>query len=276
MTISELKRNAKAKLAGRYGLIVGILLIHLLLTTVLINFLGQFENIITSLLSLVVSVISVGLSYGLTASLMKFFRNEESLLTDFITIGLNNLWRAFCVSFSIFIRLIVPIILFAAAGILTIIGNFARNVTADGSVAADGSALFSLGSLALSVIGIVWLVYKGLAYSLATYLAIDNPNARSKEVIAKSCELMKGKKLKFVGLVFSFFGWLLLCGLVGGFASAFNSVLGTIVTYAGSLLLTPYMTFSEIGFYEDVAGISDVAPTTVETTYEPSPESTIE
>ena len=91
-----------------------------------------------------------------------------------------------------------------------------------------------------------------------------------------TAELMKGKKLKFVGLVFSFFGWLLLCGLVGGFASAFNSVLGTIVTYAGSLLLTPYMTFSEIGFYEDVAGISDVAPTTVETTYEPSPESTIE
>ena len=75
---------------------------------------------------------------------------------------------------------------------------------------------------------------------------------------------MKGNKLKFIGLVLSFFGWFLLCGFLAGCAEEINQTVGTIVLYGLSLLLTPYITFSEINFYEDLAGIADVKEVTVE------------
>ena len=70
---------------------------------------------------------------------------------------------------------------------------------------------------------------------------------------------MKGNKLKFVGLVFSFFGWFLLAGIFGAVAESINAIAGTIITYGLSLLLTPYITFTEINFYEDLADVSTVS-----------------
>ena len=262
MKISELKKEAKVKLTGKWPLAIGINLTYLILTVALSYASTKMEGIIGYILSIVFAIISVPLSYGITASMLSLSRNETVGVTDFITIGFKNFKKAIFLSLSIFFRLIIPIIILAVAITFSIVSVFA-------SAAASTPGIASIVCLLLAVVSMIWIIYKVLSYALATYILVDNNDMKSGEVIAKSCELMKGSKLKFVGLVFSFIGWLLLCGFLAGIAEIIDVTLGTIVMYGLSLLLTPYITFSEINFYEDLAGVSEVK---VEASEEPSAE----
>lgn len=246
MRISELKKEAKLKLSGCYKLAIGINLLQLLITIALSYVASKAHGILGLLIILVSGIINIPLGYGLTASMLKLSRKETVGLTDFITIGMKNFKRAFFLSLSIFFRLLIPIILLVIVSIIPIIANFMENIS--------GRSILTLSSLVLTVVCIIYLVYKALSYALATYVLVDNEEAKSKEAIKASCELMKGNKTRFIALVFSFFGWLLLAGILGAIAEGISTILGTIVTYALSLLLTPYISFSEINFYEDLAG----------------------
>lgn len=260
MKISELKKDAKLKLTGKWGLAIGINLVYLLITGVLNLISTKLGDVAELILSWVIVIITIPLAFGLSASMLKLSRNETVSITDFITIGLKNFKRAFFLSLSILVRVLIPIIVITVAIAFSIAGLFA----------GESASAILIVALLLILASMIYLFYKVLAYALTTYLLIDNPEANSKEVIAKSSELMKGNKLKFVGLVFSFIGWFFLCGLIGGFASLVNTIFGTIVTFATSLILTPYITFAEINFYEDLAEIADVTTTVVE------PEQTVE
>lgn len=264
MKISELKKEARMDLTGKWGLAVGINLVHLVITLCLTYVANSIQGIIGAILALIIGIITIPLSYGLTASMLKLSRNENVGIADFIKIGFKNFKRSVFLSLSIFVRMIIPIILIAFAGTLSIVSGFASNISS-----ADSSAgIFSVVSLVLSVVAMIWLIYKILSYALSTYLLVDDEEAKSKEVITKSSELMKGNKLKFVGLVFSFFGWFLLCGILAAIAESIDVTFGTVVMYGLSLLLAPYITFTEINFYEELAGISEVKVETVESTIE--------
>lgn len=262
MKISELKKEAKTKLAGKWPLAIEINLLHLVITLCISYIANSIQGIVGAIVALVLGIITIPISYGLTVSMLKLSRNEEIKIADFIVIGFKNFKRALFLSLSVFVRMLVPIILIAFAGALSIISAFANNI----SSADESAGIVSIISLVLSVGSMIWLIYKVLAYALSTYILIDDEEAKSKDAISKSCELMKGNKLKFVGLVLSFFGWFLLCGLLAGFAEIANPTFGMIVMYGLSLLLTPYITFTEINFYEDLAGISEVK---IETPEEP-------
>lgn len=253
MKISELKNEAKTKLSGCYKSAIAINLIHLLITLVLSYLASKIEGILGLIVLVVAGIINIPLGYGLTASMLKLSRNENVGLTDFITIGMKNFKRAFFLSLSIFVRVLIPVAILVIASILPIVANFASNT------GSSNTGLLSICSLLLSVAAVIYLFYKVLSYTLSTYLLVDNEEAKSKEVISKSCELMKGNKLKFIGLVFSFFGWFLLAGIFGAIAESINAIAGLIVTYGLSLLLTPYITFTEINFYEDLADVSTVS-----------------
>ncbi len=260
MKISELKKEAKVKLIGKFPLAITINLTYLVLTIALSYVTTKIEGILGAILVLVFAILSIPFSYGITASMLNLSRNKVVGVTDFITVGLKNFKRAFFLSFSIFIRVIIPIIILTVALLLSIFSGFANAIGAD----VSGAAVTTIVSLLVAVAAMIWLIYKVLSYALSTYILIDNEDIKSKEVIHKSCELMKESKLKFVGLVFSFFGWFLLAGFLAGLAEVANELFGTIVMYGFSLLLTPYVTFTEINFYEDLAGISDVTEVTVE------------
>lgn len=266
MKISELKKDAKMKLSGVFKLAIEINFISLLITLVL-NYVSQnTKGTLNLLVSLATAIISIPLGYGLTASMLKLSRNETVGVTDFISIGFKNFKRALFLSLSIFIRIIVPLILLIVASVMPIIINFAQNV---GEEVSSASNFISICSLFVAIASIIYLLYKLLAYSLTTYVLIDNTEAKSKEVIAKSCELMKGNKTKYILLVLSFIGWFLLAGLIGGTVGVFNDMLGNILIYVLSLLLTPYITFAEINFYEELAGSSKtVESQVVESTVE--------
>lgn len=255
MKISELKKDAKIKLSGVYKLAIEINFIHLLITLVLSYGASNVDGILSLVIYLVAAIITIPLGYGLTACMLKLSRGETVGVTDFISIGFKNFKRAFFLSLSIFVRLIVPIILLIVASIMPIVINFAQNIGDEPNPIFN---FLSICSLLVTVGSILYIFYKILAYTLTTYILVDNNEAKSKEVIAKSCELMKGNKTKYIGLILSFFGWLILAGFIGGFASAFNATVGNLVTYILSLLLTPYITFTEINFYEELAGDSKV------------------
>ena len=248
MKISELKKEAKVKLAGTFKLAISINLIHLLITLALTYLAQRFDNIFALILIIVTSLITVALNYGLTASMLKLSRNEEVGVTDFIKIGFNNFKRAFFLSLSIFIRVLIPIVLIIFATTLPIVERF---MVEPGQ---ESSNILSIIASIIIIGGLIYLFYKILAYSLSTYILIDNPEAKSKEVLKTSTTFMKGNKLKFIGLIFSFFGWLLLCGILSAIAQIAGEAFGTIVAYGTSLLLTPYIAFTEIGFYEDLIG----------------------
>lgn len=251
MKISELKKEAKVKLSGCYKLAIAINLVHLVITLVLSYVASNLEGILSLIVLLIAAIIAVPLGYGLTDSMLKLSRNATVGLTDFITVGMKNFKRAFFLSLSIFFRLLIPIIVLVVASILPIVANFASNV--DGS---SSSGVLSIVALVLTVASIIYLFYKALSYALATYVLVENEEANSKDAITRSAELMKGNKTRFICMVFSFIGWFLLAGILGAVAEAISALVGTIVTYGLSLLLTPYITFTEINFYEELAGVS--------------------
>lgn len=93
----------------------------------------------------------------------------------------------------------------------------------------------ALWSLLFIIPGII----AAIAYSMVYYIIIDNPDMDAMAVIKKSKEMMKGHKMDFFVLQLSFIGWGLLTALTCG-------ILG--------LWLVPYMTVTEINFYDSIKG----------------------
>ena len=70
----------------------------------------------------------------------------------------------------------------------------------------------ALWSLLLVIPGIV----KTVAYSMAYFVANDNPELSANECITKSKEMMKGHKMEYFCLMLSYIGWILLSTLTLG------------------------------------------------------------
>ena len=98
--------------------------------------------------------------------------------------------------------------------------------------------LLALGYVALIVPGVILT----LMYSMITYIYIDNPEIGIIEVMKKSREMMKGHKTQYFCLVFSFFGWIILCGFT----------LGLLLFW-----LVPYMSVTTVLFYDSIKGTSN-------------------
>lgn len=81
----------------------------------------------------------------------------------------------------------------------------------------------------LFVVNIVFAIIninRTIAYSMQDYLLADNPRMGARRSLNLSKKMMQGNKWHYIGLLLSFFGWMLLAGLI--------PVLGPI-------LLTPYI-----------------------------------
>ena len=114
MKISEMKREARQKLNGKWGTVILINLIHLVLTGILLMIslkLDKNQIFVQFVLSILSLIIAVPLNYGLAASMLKLYREESTSATDFINIGYKNFGRAFKLYLSIFIRILLPVLL---------------------------------------------------------------------------------------------------------------------------------------------------------------------
>lgn len=75
------------------------------------------------------------------------------------------------------------------------------------------------------------------AYSMAIFVANDNPELTPMEAIKKSKELMRGHKWDLFVLDLSFIGWILLCCLTCGI---------------GFIFLAPYIEMAHAEFYREL------------------------
>lgn len=257
MRIGELKRDARLKLEGKWNIAIGISFIYLIISYLVTTLSTNAETLAISILSLIISIITIPFSFGVTASFMKISRNEPTSITDFVNIGLKFFGKSISLSISVFLKLLVPVICIILLVALAIMAS------SDLVFSEDTAAIVGLASVALTIVSTFWLCYKSLSYTFSSVLLFDNPEAKNKEIINKSAELMKGNKLKYILLIFSFFGWALIGGILGGFLSTFfqtflGATIGGIISYLPSAILAPYISVSEINFYEDLAGISNV------------------
>lgn len=237
MTSSELRANARESLKGKWGKAALITLTYAIINWV-IGFILAFIPLIGGIL---VSVISLPLSYGLLITFMKLKRNEEVSYLDFLNIGFSNFGKVWGIFGNILLKLIVPIILVVV---------FIMLVTFSGVGAGVGMAFKSTGAvtsfsglLLIGIIGyiisIIYLMIKSFYYVLSFYILYDNPNKTSKEIVEESEKLMAGNRWSFFWLGFTFIGW---------------SILACFTFGIGTLWLIPYMMIAFIAFYEALAG----------------------
>lgn len=112
------------------------------------------------------------------------------------------------------------------------------------------SVLVMLGYITIAVL----VTIKMMLYVLSYYIAVSNENLTPKEAVLESERLMRGNRGRYFCLVLSFIGWSFLAGLASGIVSISGiTILSSIVAEVGVILLTPYMTFSIIAFYQELS-----------------------
>lgn len=259
MKISELKKDAIAKLSGKWGKAVGIYLIFALLSFGL-SFVPSFaaeDSILAFVLNVLMSLLMSAFSYGVLASMIKLSRTENVDLMDFVTVGLKNIVKVIKISLLTFLRLWLPILLYVIS-----IGTLGYTIYAMSANTISTTTILGLliGSIILTLVSFIMYYVQSLLYALSYYLLFDNPNAKTKELLNKSKELMSGKRPKYFLVGLSFFGWMLLMFAVTVLLAFVFPLACPLVVLISFLILMPYIDFSYINFYEDVAGISDVKP----------------
>lgn len=234
MVASDYRAKARENLSGKWGkaaLIMVCFFAYSLIFSYLNKHTSGILNISISVLSL---VINIPIAYGVSMAFLKLYNNEEVKSFDFFTLGITNFSRAWKVAFSIFLKILLPFILIIVSYILIGGGIFAASASRSSS---SFGALALIGFILL-IVSSIWLTLKSYSYSLAQYIAIENPNMTGKEAVNKSEQLMNKKRWKLFCLQFSFIGWAILsCSTFG----------------IGMLWLIPYTLFATIAFYKNAS-----------------------
>lgn len=98
---------------------------------------------------------------------------------------------------------------------------------------------------------IIFFIRKIMLYALTFYIAVKKEGIEAKDAVLESERLMNGNRGRFFCLILSFIGWSILIGFVSALLNLIP-FLGTIASYVGTIILTPYITFSILAFYRDL------------------------
>ena len=123
--------------------------------------------------------------------------------------------------------------------------------------ASAGMMIVVIFVLIIYIVIIVFCIRKLLLYSLSYYIAVANEGIETRDAVQESENLMKGNRGRLFCLILSFIGWALLVSLANFIFSLIPFVgwlLGTVAYIIGLSLLTPYMTFAILEFYQDLIG----------------------
>lgn len=241
MTLSEMRVEARKSLAGKWGKAALLALVF----SLIVGAISWILSLIPVVGSIAQFVIELPITYGFIVSMIKLKRGEEVGYVDFLTNGFKAFTKVWTIIGNTIIKMIIPIVLTVVCYILIGVGFgmlFAY------STASAGQALIIIGSIALIPVSI-WATVKGLLYSLTLFLLYDNENMSGKDIVEESERLMKGNRVRFFFLPFTFLGWAILACLTLGI---------------GSLWLTPYMAVTTVVFYESLAGNKSTTEKAVE------------
>lgn len=239
MPASEIRKGAREALSGKWGKAVCIILVYMALSFVIgfIEGLVGEGTLLYSIIDLAYAIITVPLSFGLIISFMKLKRGEEVSVLDFLKDGFSRFGRSWGIALHTLLRMLLPIICVVLVAILMTSLALVNNFSNTSTIATPTSSILSIISIVLYIATLVYVVSRGLLYSLAYNIGYDNPELSSKECVVKSAELMKGNRGNLFLLELSFIGW---------------AILAVFTLGIGMLWLMPYMQVALVCFYERV------------------------
>lgn len=241
MVSSEFRLEARKKLEGKWGKAACLVLAYAVAIFVLGFISGLFPDSVDFILSVIVSVIEVPLSFGLIISLLKLYNNEEVKAFDFLSTGFSNFKKAWGISIQMFLKMIVPFILIIISYVLIgfgMVGMLSSSLARTSSSTASSFGILGILGFILLIVSMIWAITKSYYYQLAYLVAAENPEMSSKEAVLKSEELMTNKRSKLFFLQLSFVGWAILACFTLGI---------------GYFWLLPYIQFAIIAFYKFVS-----------------------
>lgn len=234
-TSAELKRRARERLNGKWGLLIGAnVLMMIIIYAVefpfyLITFLNQtWISLITYMAAtLLISLASIVLMAGMIKMSLNLARKQE--------ISLGMMFSQFANRPD---RYILGSLLMLAIGLVCLLPGYICFLV---GVFAEQIFTIFLGTLLL-IAGTVGNIILVLQFGLIHMLFLDNPKMKVIAAFKESARLMRGNKGRMFYISLSFLGWTLLAMLSCGI---------------GMLWVTPYMTQTSVMFYLDVKGELD-------------------
>lgn len=233
----QVREKAKVYLTGgwkTFSVMTILYLVLLILFTLIPTFL-RLPYIVSILIQLFVSLFFI---YGLTSCFWQYAKGSDVRSYDFIIITFKNIKRVFLVIFHIALRLLIPFIGLVASNLL-LLGSINGNSIYISAGFGSSPVLITIIILSaiLTLVSFYFLLSKGLYYVIANQIAIEFPEQSEITCVNQSKDLMKikGNRSRFIFLIMSFIGWL---------------IVGIFTLGVAFIWIYPYLQMSFIAFYE--------------------------
>ncbi len=242
---AELKKRARQAMKGNYGTAIGsmllmyvVFIIYSLLIEIVMVICGMFSMTFYQEPDMEFSVslaAALGVLYCLAAVLMyllipgliciymKICKGEKAHVGDLFWAFTNKPLKFLGIGLAVLgiaaVSAAPVVILLIAAGI-------------------SGEVMFPLVFIGIYQLALAALfIYALLTFSMFYYILVEDPQKGIIQALKESRELMRGNRIRYLMLLFSFVGWL---------------VLGALSYGIGMLWLMPYISCTMIFFYMDL------------------------
>lgn len=229
-TNSEIKSAAKDALIGKYGTVIGAILIYIIIAlamyimgTASLNPASMFSIVFNRVILFVIEVFFGIFISGMTYMYMNVIYGQPVMVSDMFFGFKQHPDKA------ILLQLILVLI------------NFATSLPEIVYELYMGSSASNLVSYILMGVGFLLYILLSLAFSQCFYVLHDFPDRSVPEIVRTSFRLMKGSKFRLFRLYLSFIPFILL-----GFLSLFISFLWII----------PYLRVSQAAFYQNLIEVN--------------------
>ncbi len=229
-TISQLKAIAKERSLGKYGTLIGAAIILGIIRFLVISITSSFTAGSSSPIAIVLGWL---IAIIVNTLLGVFVSGEAYMYMNLIysqTVSISDIFFGFKQQ---------PQKAVALQGIFEIIANV---LTLPYFVLLYGlqagiDFLASIPFLILTLVSYLLLFYVKIVFSQIFFLLHDFPDWSVRQILTTGIHLMKGKKLKYLGLILSFIPMILL---------------GCITLFIPLLWINVYMLATYAAFYQDI------------------------
>ncbi len=242
MISSDFRAEARRKLTGKWGKGACIMLAYLLFYFILGFVLGLLPDSWEWLGQIINVVIEIPLSFGIVYAFLKLYKDEDVSAFDFLKLGFNNFGKSWSITFNIFLKMIVPVIVVIVSYILMAVGIALYSTSLFATYSSGNGYLFIvIIGVILLVASSIWATTKYYFYQLAFLISMENEDMSASDAVEESQKAMTGRRAKLFWLQLSFIGW---------------SILGAISFGIGFLWIIPYVNCAIIAFYKYAIGDS--------------------
>lgn len=229
---------------------------------------GLFDGILGSIISLILSILTVTLGHGIIVASLKVVNNNGNLVDEKedSLVGIKRFGQLFPTYFLYRVVVALAGIVVGVIGMLLMytmitdaqFSNLSQlvlmyvnksTISQDEivNIVASLSNVFSFVFILVIIISIL-SVYLSLKFGLFNYI-LQKYNYTGLTALKESSRLMKGNKWNLFKLEFSFFGWMILAGLVSGVVVMFVETIMPI-PFLATFITVVVSTFFSAYFYD--------------------------